>query len=66
MRAEARERAAALGPLLPVEPGGRGQKSAGRLPLGVAFDKELCRGCGLCATGCPDGAIAMAPLADGR
>jgi ferredoxin len=47
-----------------VEPGGRGQKNAGRLPLGVAFDKELCRGCGLCATGCPDGAIAMAPLTD--
>jgi Pyruvate/2-oxoacid:ferredoxin oxidoreductase delta subunit len=25
----------------------------------VAFDPETCRGCGICATGCPEGAIQM-------
>jgi len=31
----------------------------------LLFSAELCRGCGLCATGCPEGAIAMEPLAAG-
>jgi Pyruvate/2-oxoacid:ferredoxin oxidoreductase delta subunit len=28
----------------------------------VAFDKSLCRGCGVCSTGCPEGAIEMVRL----
>lgn len=37
MRAEARERAAALGPLLPVEPGGRGPDGSPQLGTGQVF-----------------------------
>jgi len=44
------------------EQGGQGQGGAGRRPVGITFLHELCRGCGLCATGCPDGAIAMEAL----
>ena len=39
-------------------PGGKARVTGGSLD--VTFDEELCRGCGLCATGCPDEAIAMA------
>jgi Pyruvate/2-oxoacid:ferredoxin oxidoreductase delta subunit len=45
-----------------VGQGSPGQPGAGRRPLAIAFRAELCRGCGLCATGCPDGAIAMEAL----
>jgi ferredoxin len=31
----------------------------------LLFSAELCRGCGLCATGCREGAIAMQPRAAG-
>ncbi len=37
-------------------------KGAARRSALVTFHPELCRGCGLCATGCPEGAIAMTPL----
>jgi ferredoxin len=30
----------------------------------VALDQEKCWGCGLCSTGCPNGAITMQPLAE--
>jgi ferredoxin len=30
----------------------------------VALDQEKCWGCGLCYTGCPNGAITMQPLAE--
>jgi ferredoxin len=42
---------------LSPEPG-RGATPTGRL----VFAAERCRGCGLCATGCRESAIAMAPL----
>jgi Pyruvate/2-oxoacid:ferredoxin oxidoreductase delta subunit len=28
----------------------------------VCFDTNLCRGCGVCSTGCPAEAIEMIPL----
>jgi Pyruvate/2-oxoacid:ferredoxin oxidoreductase delta subunit len=40
-----------------------GHGSAARWPIEIAFDEFLCRGCGLCHTGCPENAIAMATLA---
>ncbi len=43
-------------------PDGPGAAAAGRRQS-LLFSAELCRGCGLCATGCPEGAIAMELLA---
>jgi MinD superfamily P-loop ATPase len=28
----------------------------------IYFNKDLCRGCGVCSTACPEEAIAMIPL----
>jgi ferredoxin len=39
-----------------------GAAAAGRRQS-LLFSAELCRGCGLCASGCPEGAIVMKPLA---
>ena len=36
-------------------------REGGRI-ASMAFDQALCRGCGLCATGCRDEAVAMLPL----
>jgi Pyruvate/2-oxoacid:ferredoxin oxidoreductase delta subunit len=32
----------------------------------IVFYRDLCRGCGVCATGCPEDAIEMIPLNDNR
>jgi len=37
-------------------------KVNGKKAKAVAFDADKCYGCGLCSTGCPEGAITMVPL----
>jgi len=37
-------------------------RTRSRHVVSIAFDEAGCRGCGLCATGCPERAIAMEPL----